>query len=445
MPAPLLFRPPLKLWPPEMVAPPVPVIAPEPAARPFPVINPVELIVVIPEIAPALMMPSPFRLSAAPAPLLVIDTAAVPSALVAFKVAPPEPVIAPVPAARPTPVTGPPVEVIAPLAPIVVAPAIEPAFVMPELLLFRPLLLLRPPLKVWPPEPVIAPVPAARPLPVINPVELIVVIPEIAPALMMPSPFRLSAAPAPLLVIDTAAVPSALVASKVAPPEPVIAPVPAARPFPVINPVELIVVIPEIAPALMMPSPFRLSAAPAPLLVIDTAAVPSALFALKVAPPVPVINPLAPIVVAPEIAPARTMPSPFRVSAGPEPLLMIDTAAVEPVALKAALPVAMIALDVLIDELPVIAVLLMVAPVIVTVFPLPTGAPAAPPLDIVPVTCANAGPTAKGATRAVEAMSCVRSARLIRARVPFATVPVDVMRFTSLEIFILVPRYICTS
>ena len=55
------------------------------------------------------------------------------------------------------------------------------------------------------------------------------------------------------------------------------------------------------------------------------------------------------------------------------------------------------------------------------------------------VDCANAGPTAKGATKAVEAMSCVRGARLIRARVPVETVPVDVMRFTALQIFILVP------
>ena len=95
-------------------------------------------------------------------------------------------------------------------------------------------------------------------------------------------------------------------------------------------------------------------------------------------------------------------------------------------------------------KLPVVAPT-VAPPVIVTVFPLTTGAPAAPPLDIVPVTCANAGPAAKGATRAVEAMSCVRSTRLIRARVPVATVPVDVIRFTSLEIFILVPRYFCTS
>ena len=56
----------------------------------------------------------------------------------------------------------------------VVAPAIEPAFVMPELLLFRPLLLLRPPLKVWPPVLVMAPD------------VLIVVVPVIVELLILP-------------------------------------------------------------------------------------------------------------------------------------------------------------------------------------------------------------------------------------------------------------------
>ena len=67
--------------------------------------------------------------------------------------------------------------------------------------------------------------------------------------------------------------------------------------------------------------------------------------------------------------------------------------------------------------------------------------PSTPGFVIVTVVCANAGPAANGATKAVEAMSCVRSAQLILARVPAEIVPVDVMRFASLEIFMLVPRY----
>ena len=421
-------------------------------------------------------MPSPFRLSAAPAPVLVIDSAAPP--LLPVTVVMPSmvfdsdlmrtvesgpplpiaviepsptpikfidftvvlPIIFPVPAGPwrlrlplrsvlPV-IVAPPVPVIFPLALIVVAPAIEPALMMPS----KPRSSAGPPavlllmttaapgpleLITAPPAPKIDPEFALRPLPEICPLALITVAPVIAPALRMS---ELLLFRPPLLLRRPL---------KVWPPEPVIVPVPAERPTPVTRPpVEVIaplaptVVAPEIAPAFVMPSPFRLSAAPAPLLVIDTAA--PALLADRFAPPVPVINPLAPIVVAPAIGPVSPMPESFSSSPKtPGELLTIiaDFVAV-PFTIKPLVTV------------PSVTVLLAPAPVW-----------KAPPAGFVIVTvdCANAGPTAKGATRAVEAMSCVRSARRIRARVPVATVPVDVMRFTVLEIFILVPRCICTS
>jgi hypothetical protein len=57
------------------------------------------------------------------------------------------------------------------------------------------------------------------------------------------------------------------------------------------------------------------------------------------------------------------------------------------------------------------------------------------------VDCAKAGPTAKGATRAVEARSCVTSTRLKRPRAAAEIADVRLVGFAALEVFIFVPLY----